>query len=132
MTTSSVSAVIFANHLRKVAAFYQGVFAIHSSRADRDHDVLVFPGFELTIHQIQQRLLTLESVDSPPERRERSAIRLDFPVTDLEQARREATRLGGVIDDLPPAWAGNDTHFFLGHDPEGNVFGVRVSRRREP
>lgn len=35
-----------------------------------------------------------------------------------------ARALGGEIDDRPPPWAGNDTRFHLGHDPEGNVLGA--------
>jgi hypothetical protein len=28
------------------------------------------------------------------------------------------------VDDAPPEWAARDANFFLGYDPEGNVFGV--------
>ena len=39
--------------------------------------------------------------------------------------RATARSLGGGIDDAPPAWAERNANFFLGYDPEGNVFGVR-------
>jgi hypothetical protein len=32
--------------------------------------------------------------------------------------------LGGDIDGHPPSWAERGANFFLGYDPEGNVFGV--------
>jgi hypothetical protein len=40
-------------------------------------------------------------------------------------SRALARSLGGEIDDRPPPWAGGDTSFHLGHDPEGNVFGAQ-------
>jgi hypothetical protein len=89
-----------------------------------DHALLDVNGFKLVIHQIPKHLLDPAPIPNPPERRERSAIRLNFPVADITYARREAQRLGGIIDELPPPWAGADTSFHLGHDPEGNVFGA--------
>ena len=128
MQTLQVSAVLFAKQLASVAGFYQAVFGVKPSRSDADHVLLRFDSFELVIHQIPKHLLPSASDDSAVERRERTAIRLDFPVTDLTQARREAKRLHGVIDELPPPWA-EGASFFLGHDPEGNVFGAK---RRTP
>jgi predicted enzyme related to lactoylglutathione lyase len=125
--TSRVSALIFAKRLSIVSEFYQAVFGARASAGDAHHAVLAFGGFDLKIHQIPQHLAVAVAVTSPPERREQTAIRLDYPVTDLERSRREAARLGGVIDEVPPPWAGTDTTFFLGHDPEGNVFGAKVS-----
>ena len=122
MNKPQVSAVLFASDLDSLAGFYQEVFGIRASRRDMEHALLDFNGFELVIHQIPKHLL--EPRTSPLERRERSAIRLNFPVADTTYARREAQRLGGIIDELPPPWAGSDTSFHLGHDPEGNVFGV--------
>jgi hypothetical protein len=122
--TSPVSAVLFARHLSKVAEFYVEVFGPRVSHSDAHCVVLVFSGFALTVHQIPAHLIDSTSSDGPLQRRERSAIRLDFPVSDLAQARREASRLGGSIDPLPPPWAGAEKSFFLGYDPEGNVFGA--------
>jgi predicted enzyme related to lactoylglutathione lyase len=126
MNTLRISAVLFAGQLARVAAFYQGVFAVKPERSDAAHVSLIFGEFELVIHQIPKHLLSSASDDSPAGRRERTAIRLDIPVPDIMQARREAKRLGGVIDDLSPPWAGGDSSFFLGHDPEGNVFGAKL------
>jgi predicted enzyme related to lactoylglutathione lyase len=122
-----VSAVLFARDLSKVAGFYREVFGVRASRSDTDHAVLDFGGFDLVIHQIPSHLVASAAVDSPPQRRERSAVRLDFPVSDIAHSRREANRFGGAIDDLPPPWAGGDTSFYLGYDAEGNVFGAKVA-----
>jgi hypothetical protein len=119
--------VLFASDLDVLAGFYQQVFNISATRRDDDHALLNINGFELMIHQIPKHLLDPTPITSPPERRERTAIRLNFPIPDMVTARREAHRLGGIIDELPPPWAGTDTSFFLGHDPEGNVFGAMTS-----
>jgi predicted enzyme related to lactoylglutathione lyase len=126
---SPVNAVLFARHLAKVAEFYVEVFSARVTHSDAEHVALRFGGFDLSIHQIPKQFIDPAELESPPARRERSAIRLDFPVTDLAHARREAARLGGLIDALPPPWAGSDTRFFLGHDPEGNVFGAKSDDR---
>jgi predicted enzyme related to lactoylglutathione lyase len=127
MNTPRVTAVLFARDLNLLAEFYQKVFGGHASHRDADNALLNFNGFELMIHQIPQRLIGSETITSPPERRERSAIRLNFPVADMTYARREAQHLGGILDALPPPWAGADASFYLGHDPEGNVFGALSS-----
>ena len=125
MQTLQVSAVLFAKQLTSVAAFYQAVFGVEPSRSDADHVLLRVDGFELVIHQIPKQHLPSAGDDNPVVRRERTAIRLDFPVSDLTRARSEAKRLNGVIDNRPPPWA-DDASFFLGHDPEGNVFGAKL------
>ena len=125
--SSRVSAVLFAKRLGTVSEFYQAVFGARVSHSDAQHAVLEFDGFDLMLHQIPQHLAVAVAVTSPPERREQTAIRLDYPVADLGASRREAARLGGVIDEVPPPWAGTGTTFFLGHDPEGNVFGAKDS-----
>jgi predicted enzyme related to lactoylglutathione lyase len=127
--TSPVSAVLFARHLAKVAEFYVEVFNARVTHSDAEHVALSFGGFDLLIHQIPKQFIDPTGLESPPTRRERTAIRLNFPVADMAHARREAARLGGVIDALPPPWAGSDTRFFLGHDPEGNVFGAKSDDR---
>ncbi len=126
MSSSEVSAVLFARDQASVAAFYQAVFNATISRSDADYAALSCAGFQLVVHQIPHHLLPAVDPGQAIQRRERSAVRLDFPVADLSHARREAHRLGGSVDERPPPWAGNDQRFFLGQDPEGNVFGVKV------
>lgn len=125
MSPPGVGAVLFAANARSLAKFYEVVFGARVIRSDEQHSQLDIFGFELVVHQIPSHFLTGTTVASPPERRERGALRLDYPVADLPRARAEAERLGGQIDDSPPPWAGGDTSFFLGFDPEGNVFGAK-------
>jgi predicted enzyme related to lactoylglutathione lyase len=127
MKTSPVSAVLFVMNCGRVADFYIAVFGVRASHRDADHAVLDFAGFDLVVHQIPKELTAGISVDSPPARRERASLRLNLPAPDIAISRREANRLGGQIDELPPAWAGGDTSLYLGNDPEGNVFAATRS-----
>jgi predicted enzyme related to lactoylglutathione lyase len=94
-------------------------------RSDENHSVLSCRGFELIVHQIPKQVADGITIKQPPERRVWGAIRLDYPVKNIEQSRRMARSSGGDIDDAPPDWADRNANFFFGYDPEGNQFGVR-------
>ena len=128
MNDTRVSAVLFARDQKKVAAFYETVLDAEKKSGDAHHTSLSCAGLDLMVHQIPAHLLPAVTSGEPVERREATAIRLDYPVADLERARRDARRLGGSIDEQPPPWAAGDTRYFLGQDPEGNVFGLKVRR----
>jgi glyoxalase superfamily protein len=121
-----MSAVLFARDQKMVAEFYSKVGAVPIRVADQHHSVLQIDGFDFVVHQIPSHLLPPLTPGEPLRRREQSAVRLDFPVRDLAAARRAAAQSGGAVDEQPPPWAGGDTSFFLGQDPEGNVFGLKV------
>jgi predicted enzyme related to lactoylglutathione lyase len=120
-----VSAVLFAKDLGKVTSFYTRVFSAQVKHEDAHHADLDCGGFRLIVHQIPEHHARNVVVTNPPRRRESGALRLDFPIVDIAKSRSVARSLGGEIDDRPPPWAGNDTGFRLGHDPEGNVFGAQ-------
>jgi predicted enzyme related to lactoylglutathione lyase len=121
---SSVSAVLFARDARRLAQFYVAVFGAAVSTMDADHAALDLGAFRLVIHQIPGHLAKDIEIRVPPLRRESGAIRLDYPVEHVVDARSAAKHLGGQIDDAPPPWADTSSRFRLGFDPEGNVFGV--------
>jgi hypothetical protein len=121
---SSVSAVLFAKDHAKVASFYRDAFDARAVSGDADHTILKFPGFQLMIHQIPRHLAKDIAVPNPVQRREQASLRLDLPTRNLVRSRTVAKLLLGTIDDAPPPWAAPDARFHLGHDPEGNVFGV--------
>jgi predicted enzyme related to lactoylglutathione lyase len=128
VATSTVSAVLFAKDLRKVARFYREVMGASLHRSDAYHEALDCLGFRLVVHQIPQEFAQSIEISTPPERRENAALRLDFPVDHIELARRLAKELGGQIDELAPPWAAETQSFFLGYDPEGNVVGVMPNK----
>jgi predicted enzyme related to lactoylglutathione lyase len=123
---SQVSAVLFARDQERVAAFYEALLAASVNSRDAHHTALSCAGFELLVQQIPLHSLPTSAAREPVQRREQAALRIDYPVADLQRARREAIRLGGRIDEQPPPWAQDRTDFFLGQDPEGNVFGVKL------
>jgi predicted enzyme related to lactoylglutathione lyase len=127
MESSAVNAVLFAKDLEIVAAFYIYALGLACVSSDRDHQALCGHGFSLVIRQVPAPIAAEITIKKPPERRVWGAIRLSFPVSSIEDSRRAARSLGGEIDDVPPAWAGGAANFFLGYDPEGNVFGVSQS-----
>jgi predicted enzyme related to lactoylglutathione lyase len=129
MESSSVSAVVFAKDLKRVAAFYSQALGMTCSARDEHHWALDGYGFHLIVHQIPQHIADEITIRQPPQRRVWGAIRLNFPVQSIEDSRRAAKSLGGVVDDAPPEWAERNANFFLGHDPEGNVFGASQHAR---
>ena len=130
MEFSTVSAVLFVKDLQTVAAFYAGALGMTCRFSDEHHSVMNCAGFDLIVHQIPLHVADGITIDNPPQRRVWGATRLDYPVPSISASRKMAQSLGGGIDDVPPEWADRNANFFLGHDPEGNQFGVseRVQR----
>ena len=124
MAINAVSAVLFAKSLPLVASFYREVLGATTLDRSDHHESLECQGFQLVVRQIPAALAESVVIAAPPERRERTAIRLNFPTQDIGRAREYARRLGGQIDDVPPPWATGSTSIYLGFDPEGNVIGV--------
>ncbi|BCA56666.1 hypothetical protein W02_38060 [Nitrospira sp. KM1] len=121
-----VSAVLFAKDHRIVAEFYTRVLDASVANQDACHTHLNCAGFSVVIHQIPAETATLMAIAAPPHRRESGAIRLNFAVRNIAERRNVARQLGGQIDERPPSWAGEDSTFFLGYDPEGNVIGCNA------
>ena len=126
---AAVSAVLFARDARRVGRFYVEVFGATVLMEDSQHAALDLRGFRLVVHMIPTPLSRAIEIRNPPLRRESGVIRLDYRVADLVKARIAAKQQGGQIDDASPPWAAKDSGFFLGFDPEGNVFGVSAEGR---
>jgi hypothetical protein len=124
MNTSNVSAVLFAKNLPAVASFYSTALGMNVLASDEHHWRLSCAGFELVVHQVPKPVVDTIVIAQPPQRRWWGAIRLDYPVQNIEEARTKARSLDGGIDDAPLQWADPSTKFYLGYDPEGNQFGV--------
>jgi catechol 2,3-dioxygenase-like lactoylglutathione lyase family enzyme len=127
---SGVNAVLFVKDLARIVAFYRDALALQLKTSDDHHAHFVIGSFDFLVHQVPKPIADGISAVSPPRRRTDGMIRLDFPVRDLANARARAKQLGGAIDEQPPPWAGSAQDFFLGFDPEGNVFGARALEPR--
>lgn len=121
---SNVRAVLFAKDLSRVADFYTLALGMARGERDEDHSVLRCNGFELIVHQIPKHIADGIEIKEPVARNAGGGVRLDFPIESIQDSRARARSMGGAIDEAPPDWADSDINFFLGHDPEGNVFGV--------
>jgi predicted enzyme related to lactoylglutathione lyase len=121
---STIRAVLFAKDLQRVTNFYCEALGLERSMQDENHALLRQSGFELIVHQIPDHFAATIEVADPPNRRESGSLRLDYPVASVKSSRARAASHGGCIDEDPPSWAERGTNFFLGYDPEGNVFGV--------
>lgn len=130
VAATSVRAVLFVKDLNRVTAFYTKALGMTDAEAGERHAVLKLGGFELIVHQIPEHIAAEIRISDPPLRREAGAVRLDYPVESIGNSRTVARSLGGSIDEDPPAWADRDANFYLGNDPEGNVFGVSQQPRQ--
>ena len=122
---ADIRAVIFARNLVGLTSFYAEALGLMRKASAQDHAVVSGSNLEIVIHQIPGHETTAADAVSQKIRREGAAIRFDFPVSDVAASRSLARARGGDIDELPPPWAERDANFFLGCDPEGNVFAVR-------
>jgi predicted enzyme related to lactoylglutathione lyase len=127
MSSDSVCAVLFAKNQRVVAEFYRRVLGAAVTAQDQHHTSLQVQGLNLVIHQMPEEIARDVTISVPPQRREDAVLRLDFTVSDITGSRALAHQFGGAIADHPPPWAGTKSSFFLGSDPEGNVFGLNAS-----
>jgi predicted enzyme related to lactoylglutathione lyase len=121
---SNIRAVLFAKDLERMATFYSVALGMKRGTSDEHHVVLQRSDFELIVHQIPNHIAHGIEIADPPARREAGSLRLDYPVESIESSRSLAKSFGGGIDEVPPPWAERGTNFYLGYDPEGNVFGV--------
>ena len=121
---TKIRAVLFAKDMRRVTSFYCDALGLECDSQDNNHAMLKHSGFELIVHQIPAHIAATMRVANPPDKRESGSLRLDYPVASIEASRTLAASHGGRIDQDPPSWAERGTNFFLGYDPEGNVFGV--------
>ena len=124
LEVSKIRAALFAKDLNRMTTFYRDALGLTQGTKDEYQAVLQSLDFELVIHQVPQHIADTIEIAEPPVRREDSAIRLDYPVADVRKSRQIAKTLGGDIDESPPPWAEPSTNYYLGCDPEGNVFGV--------
>ena len=119
---TAAGAVVYAKDLARMARFYERVIGLERVEIDAQFVLLRGCGIDLVVHQIPPRWAEQIVIDSPPQRRQDTPIKLTFVVPDLAAAREAALSLGGVLDDPSLAWDWRGRRHCDGHDPEGNVF----------
>lgn len=118
-------AVIFAKDIQRIAAFYREVLEMPIVLAEKDHIILESETFQLVIHGIPRKIAAQIQIQSPPNLREDTALKLFFPVQSIAQARLKATAFGGGFKPKASEWEARGFRACDGYDPEGNVLQVR-------
>lgn len=85
-------AVVFAKNIARVAKFYEEMMSMSVVHADGDHVVLESACVQLVVHGIPKRIADTIEIADPPEIREKTPIKLFFPVPSLAEARTKAPR----------------------------------------
>lgn len=114
---------VYAKDLPRVAAFYAAVFGMRQLHATDEMAVLASPDLQLLVHRIPAHIAADIHIETPPVRRENSAIKFFATVPSLAEAGATAASLGGALFD--ERWQGPGFIVCNAMDPEGNVFQVR-------
>jgi predicted enzyme related to lactoylglutathione lyase len=118
-------AFVYAKNAERLAAFYETLLPMTRAHASAELIVLESPDFQLVVHAIPPHIAATVVVESPPKRREQTAIKLFFTVSSIAEARNTAATIGGEV--FLEQWQGPGFRACNASDPEGNVFQVRES-----
>jgi predicted enzyme related to lactoylglutathione lyase len=125
MPATRAGAVVYAKDPARVAAFYEGTAGLRPTHAADDHLVLAGDALELFVVRIPPAIAASIVIETPPERRQDTPIKLVLPVSSLQAVRMAAARLGGALNAPEREWSWRGWRFCDGHDPEGNVVQFR-------
>jgi catechol 2,3-dioxygenase-like lactoylglutathione lyase family enzyme len=125
---SRTGAVLFAERVDRVAAFYAVVLGLAEAKRDDDHVLLESPGFQLVVHRIPEGRAGSRAIAAPPVRRAEAAYKPVFFVPSLGTARDLASSHGGMVEPVDREWTFNGVTVCDGVDPEGNVIQFREAR----
>ncbi|MBL8540010.1 MAG: glyoxalase/bleomycin resistance/dioxygenase family protein, partial [Betaproteobacteria bacterium] len=107
----------------RLAQFYEAVVGFRRLHESAELIVLQSPDIQLLVHAIPPHIAKDIVIASPPERREKTALKFFFSVPSLSRAREIAAGLGGEV--FSENWQGPGFVVCNAMDPEGNVFQVR-------
>ena len=118
------AAVMYATDLDRLVEFYTAHDLTVDETRPGDYAVLTGPHCELSIIQIPRHIAAHIEIQSPPQARENTSIKLVFVVSSIDEVLNVTGALGGRIKDGSKRW------HFRGHavhaiDPEGNVYQLR-------
>jgi catechol 2,3-dioxygenase-like lactoylglutathione lyase family enzyme len=117
--------VLFANDVRRLAAFYEAVTSMRRTHEEPGLIVLASPHSELILHSIPPQIAAQYPVATPPVVREDTAIKPFFRVASLAVARVAASLQGGALRPVADEWGARGFRACEAHDPEGNVIQFR-------
>ena len=124
-TPITAGAVVFAKDVVRVSRFYARVAGLEAVHEVADHVVLEAEGYELVEVALPAAIAERIVIQTPPERRENTALKLVFWVDSLVDARAAARDAGGALNPPEKEWNFQDTVACDGCDPEGNMIQLR-------
>jgi predicted enzyme related to lactoylglutathione lyase len=116
-------AIIYAKDLARLAGFYAELLQMQQRYASAEYVVLQSADMQLVVHAMPPQIARTIEIQSPPDPREQTAVKLFFTVPGLPAAREAAARLGGLVYEQ--LWPGRGFRACNAMDPEGNIFQVR-------
>jgi len=117
-------AMVFVKDLGEMTAFYRDVIGFRPIEETRRDDWIEFDAGDaaFALHAIPYHVVNEDRKSQPPAARESQNCKLIFTTDDIDKEKIRLASAGVTI--LDRAWGGWDAV-----DPEGNVFGVRASKR---
>jgi catechol 2,3-dioxygenase-like lactoylglutathione lyase family enzyme len=114
--------ILFVKDMPRMLAFYRDGLGLRwiAERSSEDWAELDGDGAVLALHAIPAEISARIAIQSPPEAREDTPIKLVFAADSLVQARQQLIACGAVMSE-PSAFGTCD-----GLDPEGNVFQIKT------
>lgn len=114
---------IYAKDLSKLASFYQQVFGCTIQHGDDEMVAMNCNVLQLVVHRIPQDIAQGIIIESPPIKRDNTALKFFVTVDRIETTRQLARKLGGDVFD--ENWQGPGFIVCNAMDCEGNVFQLR-------
>jgi len=120
-------AVVYAKDVERVGHFYSQVAGLPVVHREQGFQVLQSAACQLVVVATAPAIAAQITVESPPVRREDTAVKLCLAVSSIEVARAVAAKCGGELNGPQGEWEFQGDPVCDGHDPEGNVIQVRAS-----
>lgn len=114
---------IYAVDAERIATFYARIAGMTRVHERDELIVLESPDMQLLVHRIPAPIAASIVIQTPPRKREDTALKFFFTVPSLAQARSAAAALGGAV--FEENWRGPGFVVCNAMDPEGNVFQLR-------
>ena len=123
----SLGAAVYVADLERVTRFYTQVFGLAVEDRQSGFAVLNAGGWRLYLVAMPADVVAEYGPSDPPQRREDTALKMIFGVSDLARARELVAARGGELNGPDSEWVMGTDRVCDGHDCEGNVFQVRTS-----
>jgi len=117
------SLVVFSVDVRRLAAFYEAVLVVMPTYEPSGDVRLLNDREEVLIHSIPAGIAKTIEIRTPPEPRDRSAIKPIFDIDSIEAALEQVKAQGGAVTGRSFSIDGLTRHDVL--DPDGNVIQLR-------